>query len=174
MLQQHRIMAVSGLRRELQITMLLRVPQRRVVECPPRKPFWHQEGVAGRTQPQPLCQGVDLWASRPHRSLRRSREARPRPRCASPLQPLFWAGSLPPASATQVHIPIPVRELPGVEAPGGRARELLGHGRGRARHESGTRRAGAPPRAAAVRLPICPPVRASVRLSARPRETPRK
>lgn len=79
--------------------MLLRVPQSRVVECPPGKPYWHPDRVAGRTQPQPLCRGADLWAPRPHRSLRRSREARPRPRCASPLQPLFWAGSLPPASA---------------------------------------------------------------------------
>lgn len=158
--------------------MLLRVPQRRVVECPPRKPYRHRDGVTGRTQPQPLYRGADLWAPCPHRSLRRSREARPRPRCASPLQSLFWAGSLPPSSAAQVPVPIPVLELPGVEAPGGRARELLGHGRGRARHESGTRCAGAPPHAAAVRLPICPPVRASVRLSARPsarpRETPRR
>lgn len=142
----------------------------------PVSPFGIRTGLQAEPSPNPSTAKLIFgpWAPRPHRSLRRSREARPRPRCASPQQPLFWAGSLPPASAAQVPVPIPVLELPGVEAPGGRARELLGHGRGRARHESGTRRAGAPPRSAAVRLPICPPVRASVRLSARPRETPRK
>lgn len=130
-------------------------------------------GAGCRQNPTP-SPSTDLWAPRPLRSLRRAREARPRPRCAPPPQPLFWAGSLPPAPAARVPVPIPVFELPGVEAPGGRARELVGRGRGWARHESGTRRAGAPPRAAAVRPPICPPVRASVWLSARPREAPRK
>lgn len=131
-------------------------------------------GLQAEPSPQSLYRGADIWAPRPHRSLRRAREARPRPRCAPPPQPLFWAGSLPPAPAARVPVPIPVLKLPGVEAPGGRARELVGRGRGWARHESGTRRAGAPPRAAAVRPPICPPVRASVCLSARLREAPRK
>lgn len=118
--------------------------------------------LQAKPSPQSLCRGADLRAPCPHRSLRRSREARPRPRCAPP-QPLFWAGSLPPTPAAPVPVPIPVFELPGVEAPGGWARELVGGRRGRARHESGTRRAGAPPRAAAVRPPICPPVRPSAR-----------
>lgn len=176
---QYRVMAVSGQRGELLATNPA-IPgysgahRARWRTAPLESPSSIGTGLQAEPSPQPLCHGADLWAPSPHRPPRRAREARLRPRCAPPLQPLFWAGSLPPAPAARVPVPIPVFELPGVEAPGGRARELVGRGRGWARHESGTRRAGAPPRAAAVRPPICPPVRASVRLSARPREAPRK
>lgn len=154
--------------------MLLRVPQSRVVSARPVSPFGIGTGLQAEPSPNPSAAGLIFGPCAPtapyadpgrrvpgHVARRRSSlcsgpaSSRPRPPFGSPY-------------------PIPVLELPGVDAPGGRALEFLGHGRGRARHESGTRRAGAPPRSAAVRLPICPPVLASVRLSARPRETLRK